>query len=103
MACAAIAFPHLLLTSVFAQAAPEKLSKPIIKCWGISTSVIAEAGLAADNTQGYFVNADGRLVAVNLRTGEIGWTAEFGGQPVSEILLSSASVIVNRRSGTWRS
>lgn len=62
------------------------------KCWNISTSVLAEQGVSADDSQTYFVSRDGKIVAIELASGSVAWTAEVGGKLLSELVLAGGKV-----------
>lgn len=70
---------------------------PMKQCWETRAPIVAEAGIAADKTQGYFVNSESKLVAVDLKSGDVNWTAEFGGEAVSEAVLTAGDVILATR------
>ena len=65
-----------------------------VKCWEAPASIIVEAGVAADSTQGYFAESSGRLFAVELASGEVLWVTEIGGNVRSEIVVSKGKVFI---------
>ncbi|MEQ1765074.1 MAG: hypothetical protein ABL984_18250, partial [Pyrinomonadaceae bacterium] len=64
--------------------APDDAEASFAKCWAISTSVLSEQGVSADDSQSYFVSRDGKVVAIELTSGSVAWTADVGGKPLSE-------------------
>ena len=83
----------LFNVAAFAQAAVDPETKSSIKkCWDVEGTVLADPGVAADDTQGYFVRQDGKIVGVELASGEIVWGAETGGTIASELVVSSGQV-----------
>ena len=69
------------------------------KCWNISTSVSSEQGVSADDFQSYFVSTDDKLVAVELTSGKVSWTADVGGKPLSELVLAGGKIYYTGRGG----
>lgn len=88
----------LFFTCAFEQAFSQKPedadpAKPAFKkCWEIGGSILAEPGIAADDTQGYFALRDGKVVGVELASGSIAWTAETGGKIASELVVSNGRI-----------
>ena len=62
------------------------------KCWDVRAEVLPEPGIAADDSQGYIALQDGKVVGVDLSSGEIAWTAETGGKIASELVVSNGRV-----------
>ncbi|MEO5857569.1 MAG: PQQ-binding-like beta-propeller repeat protein [Pyrinomonadaceae bacterium] len=62
------------------------------KCWDISASVLSEQGISADDSQSYYVSREGKVVAVELTSGAVAWTAEVGGKLLSELVLASGKI-----------
>jgi outer membrane protein assembly factor BamB len=86
-------FPLVLLTAVsfgvVAQSAEEEPAAPAFsKCWAISTSILSEQGVSADDSQAYYVTQEGKIAAVEFRTGTVAWTSDVGGKPLSELVLA---------------
>lgn len=54
--------------------------------------ILPEQGISADDTQTYFVSRDGKIVAIELTSGAVAWTAEIGGKPVSELVLAGGKI-----------
>ena len=69
------------------------------KCWDISTSVLSEQGVSADDSQAYYVSSDGKIAAIELRSGTVAWTAEVGGKPLSELVLAGGKIYTIAMSG----
>jgi outer membrane protein assembly factor BamB len=83
----------MLLLSFTVAALPQSLgdeaaSPSIKKCWEIAGSVLPEPGIAADDTQGYFVRDDEKIFGVELASGEVAWSAETGGKIASEVVIA---------------
>lgn len=77
---------------ILSQSADKPDRTPFAKCWSRPASVVASAGIAADQVQGYFAADDGKVSAVDLKTGEIVWTTEVGGKVSSEILVTAKAI-----------
>jgi len=85
----------VVLFGANAQPSADKTPEPAFtKCWEISTSVLSEQGVSADESQSYFVSRDGRVVAIDLSSGSVVWTTELGGTPVSELVLGDGDIYV---------
>ena len=83
----------VLLFGVTAQTGEERSSETsFAKCWDVSTSVLSDQGISADETQGYFVSREGKIVAIELTSGTVAWTAEVGGKPISELVLADGKI-----------
>ncbi len=88
--------PLIALISIGAaaqQSVDEKSGAPSFgKCWDISSTVLPEQGISADDSQSYYVSRDGKIVAIELSTGTVAWTAEVGGRPLSELVLAGGKI-----------
>lgn len=102
----------LLLLSLTVAALPQSsggvLASPSIKkCWDIAGNVLPDPGLAADDTQGYFIRDDEKIFGIDLASGEIAWSAETGGRVASELVVSNGKLffvaLPQTRSDTARS
>ncbi len=62
------------------------------KCWEISSNILPEQGVSADDSQAYFVSSDGKIVAIELTSGTVSWNAEVGGKPLSELVLAGGKI-----------
>jgi outer membrane protein assembly factor BamB len=97
-----------LVAATFGQSAADEDAKPSIKkCWEISGTVLPEPGIAADDTQGYFIRQDEKIIGVELASGEVAWSAETGGKIASELVVSNGKLffvaLPQTRSETSRS
>jgi outer membrane protein assembly factor BamB len=82
-----------LSAGVVAQSADEKSAEPSFsKCWDISTSILSEQGVSADDSQAYYVARDGKIAAIDLTSGTVAWTAEVGGKLLSELVLAGGKI-----------
>ena len=90
---AALLLASVSIGVVAQQPVDEKIAAPSFsKCWEISSTVLPEQGISADDSQSYFVSRDGKVVAIELTSGTVAWTAEIGGKPVSELVLAGGKV-----------
>jgi outer membrane protein assembly factor BamB len=71
---------------------PEKTS--FTKCWDSPAAILADAGIAADHTFGYFAVSEGKVVALDLASGKAAWTSEIGGNIRSDITVSDGLVFI---------
>ena len=53
---------------------------PLKNCWNFSPAKIDGSQIASDNDQVYLPLDDGKLIALDARTGLLVWQTEFGGQ-----------------------
>ncbi|HEX6280028.1 MAG TPA: PQQ-binding-like beta-propeller repeat protein [Pyrinomonadaceae bacterium] len=63
------------------------------KCWESPVEVLPVSGVTADNEHGYFVDRSGKLVALDLESGRIAWTAETGGMVRSDVIVSNGRAL----------
>lgn len=83
----------LLSFAVSAQSSDEAAGQSSYgKCWDVPTSVLPEQGISADGSQSYFISQDGKVVALELTSGSVAWTAEVGGKPLSELVLAGGKI-----------
>ena len=75
-----------------AQDGEEGKRPPIQKCWSYNVAIVQDAGIAADKAQGYFGTSDGKLSAIDLKTGQPAWSTEVGGKLASEIVVSDKAI-----------
>jgi outer membrane protein assembly factor BamB len=92
---AASAFFGLALLPDIGGAQPDKTpNSPLLKCWSRSSIVLPKNGIAADSDSVYFVSGDGKINAIDIKTGETTWSSEIGGNVSSEIIATKRSVYV---------
>lgn len=78
--------------AVPAQQPAEPERTPYARCWSRPATVVASAGIAANQIHGYFGADGGKVAAVDLKTGEMVWTTEVGGSVSSEILVTPKAI-----------
>lgn len=66
----------------------------VTKCWESTAAILPAAGIAADDTHGYFAVSAGKVIALDLESGEIAWTSEVGGNVRSDITVSDGVVFI---------
>ncbi len=62
------------------------------RCWTTSNFILPEPGISADESQAYFVSRDDKVVAVDLLSGTVAWTAEVGGRLLSELVVANGRI-----------
>ncbi len=81
-----ITLGNLFSNSVSAQESAEMLTLPFKQCWSFQTKV-NDNNIASDNEDGILVpTSDGKLFALDLKSGEKLWETELGGEVVSELV-----------------
>lgn len=84
----------LLTTSAASQAVEADAAKPGFKrCWDVPAQIISGHGVPADDSQAYFIEQTGKVVAVDLASGSIAWRSETGGVLLSEMVVTDGRVI----------
>lgn len=64
------------------------------RCWSIPGVILAPQGISADASQAYYVDRDAKIVAVDLNSGTVAWTADVGGTIHSELVVANGRVFV---------
>lgn len=64
------------------------------RCWSIPGAILAEQGVSADESQAYYVDRDAKIVAVDISSGNVAWTADAGGKIHSELVVANGRVLV---------
>lgn len=84
----------LCLINLNGQATTDRVRNALKKCWESRANVSGVSGLAADDDLVYFANDEGKLSAIEIRTGRIAWVTELAGRIRSAIVLSDGLIVV---------
>ncbi|MGD9627979.1 MAG: PQQ-binding-like beta-propeller repeat protein [Pyrinomonadaceae bacterium] len=84
----------LCLINLNGQATTDEARNALKKCWESRADVSGISGLAADDDLVYFANDEGKLSAIEIRTGRIAWVSELAGKTRSAIVLSEGLIVV---------
>jgi outer membrane protein assembly factor BamB len=67
--------------------------KPYSKCWSRETLLDVSSGASADASNVYYFTANNTLEAAELKTGSKVWSTDFGGDVISNLLVTDSSVL----------
>jgi outer membrane protein assembly factor BamB len=86
----------LLLLCVMFIALPTVANEPraFTKCWEYSSAPDLSFAPVADASNIYFVDREGRVNAVDIKTGSKAWTSEIGGSVISNFVVTDSSLLV---------
>lgn len=59
------------------------------RCWSLPIGVNSAPGISADDTQAYFVDKEGKLIAIELASGRIAWTADIAGNVLADLVVTN--------------
>ena len=99
--CAAVFFVATYAVWANVRGLARSDDEPVLfaKCWDYSTSPDLSVTPIADYDRVYFLSADRKLEAVDLRNAVKVWASEIGGDVISNLFVTENSVLLVTRSG----
>lgn len=86
--------PFLRVNGSVGQSVEDGHSDPLIKCWSRSVSVSKIGGLSINSSYAYILSTESRIIAFDLRSGELSWATEIGGTERSELLSTERFIVI---------